>query len=812
MPTYCALSFSHFDSSEMHIASIYVDHRTPEYLHSKEKTEAHEYFEEYSSFLEINCSEYHSSKISYTRIDKRIDSLLDICKTLKNFFILISEKDYEVGFGSSGILFSKEQRLFINESAEYRNLISYLKSRMHITKFINSTNTEYKLKNALVVYLELNGVSLKIMSNCEKMEENNDRMVLGQGISRDFMLFDGENSLFTTINRTSTKNGQSKLRSEVGSPLKNKTLISQRRCFLRSFQNAAFIPEIQKMLRSIRPYQPMRTEIEIKLDPSSSLILGKSQNEKSIYSRRSLDETSIGRYKSLVRRTADLFANISAFDRISNYFRYQFKDKSLPSEIEDLLVVLNRAEIKEIKSILNESISQNFNCKGFLDDELSQVIRSKLDEYLDLSRSIYFKRLKECQQLILKITENSEMEIHRTEQHEICIRQDIKALKTQKTNEDFESDKRFLEFSEKKTQTPLRDVSNKSKHVAKRCKKRSSFDLTENKTKAEFSFERNARKFNGLTRKLCDKIKANRNTIYKIKTTKNYILYTNNKIKALNEIIKDSLNQVIEIQGKICKSILLRLEKYDNVLNQVFDKIGELDVCVGMAISISDWHKKQGDSGSKKWAMNTNDNNRFLDDFTIRNALNLLIKDSIKTQYSFDRSSVKLITGPNMCGKTAYLRNLAHLIILSQIGYLVPCEYMKIPVFDELYYISTRDDIVELDYNLRARLYLNGSEYRTPKVLVLIDEVQCCTKIQMALIGVLEKAKILSLFVSHNLQIIEYCKKEKYEIYTFEDFRMREGISNLKNSFEICQNILPAEIIEKMKKAASENSKGPSDK
>lgn len=802
MPTYCALSFSHFDSSEMHIASIYVDHKTPEYLRSKERTEVHEYFEEYSSFLEINCSEYHSSKISCTKIDKRIDSLLDICKTLKNFFILISEKDYEMGFGSSGILFSKEQLLFIKESSEYRNLIDCLKSRMHITKFINSTNTEYKLKNALVVYLELNGASLKIISDSEKMEENNDRMVLGQGISRDFMLFDGENSLFNTINRTSTKNGQAKLRSEIGSPFKNKTLISRRRDFLRSFQNAAFIPELQKMLRSIRPYQPMRTEVEIKLDPSSSLILGKSQNEKSIYSRRSLDETSIGRYKSLVRRTADLFTNISIFDKISNYFKHQFKDKSLPSEINDLLVLLNSAEINEIKSILNEFINQNFNCKGFLDDELSLVIRSKLDGYLDLSRSIYFKRLKECQQLILKIIENSEMEIHRTEQHEICIKQDRKALKTQKTNENCESGK---------TQTPLRDVSNRSKHAAKKNRKRSAFDLTENKTEAKFSSERKHCKFNGATKKLCDKIKANKNTIYKIKTTKNYALYTNNKIKTLNEVISDSLNQIIEIQGKICKSILLRLEKYDNVLNQAFDEIGELDICVGMIISINDWHKKQARDGLKKWAMNTNDNNRFLEDFTIRNALNLLIKDSIKTQYSFDRSNVKLITGPNMCGKTAYLRNLAHLIILSQIGYLVPCEYMKIPIFDELYYISTRDDIVELDCNLRARPCLNESEYRTPRVLVLIDEVQCSTKIQMALIRILERAKILSLFVSHNLKMIEYCKREKYEIYTFEDFRMREGTSKLKNSFEICQNILPAEIIEKMKKTVSENSKIPSD-
>lgn len=112
----------------MLIVSIYMDYKTPEYLHSKERTEVHECFEESSSFLEINCSDYHFSRILCKKIDKRIDSLLDTCKILECIFTLTSEKDYEMGFGSSGILFSKEQLLSIKDSGEYRNLIVRLKS------------------------------------------------------------------------------------------------------------------------------------------------------------------------------------------------------------------------------------------------------------------------------------------------------------------------------------------------------------------------------------------------------------------------------------------------------------------------------------------------------------------------------------------------------------------------------------------------------------------------------------------------------------------------------------------------------------
>lgn len=109
-----------------------------------------------------------------------------------------------------------------------------------------------------------------------------------------------------------------------------------------------------------------------------------------------------------------------------------------------------------------------------------------------------------------KTIKNSEKEIHRAEQHDTRIKQDRKALKTQKTNENCESGK---------AQTPLRDVSNRNKHAVKKNRKRSAFVLTEIKTEAEFSLERNPRKFNGARKKLRDIIKSKKNTFHKVRTT-----------------------------------------------------------------------------------------------------------------------------------------------------------------------------------------------------------------------------------------------------------------------------------------------------
>ncbi|MER3554632.1 MAG: DNA mismatch repair protein MutS [Meiothermus sp.] len=85
-----------------------------------------------------------------------------------------------------------------------------------------------------------------------------------------------------------------------------------------------------------------------------------------------------------------------------------------------------------------------------------------------------------------------------------------------------------------------------------------------------------------------------------------------------------------------------------------------------------------------------------------------------------------ILTGPNMSGKSTYLRQTALIALLAQIGSFVPAESATLPLFDRIYTrIGASDDIaggrstfmVEMD-ELAAIL-----QHATSKSLVLLDEI-----------------------------------------------------------------------------------------
>ena len=91
-----------------------------------------------------------------------------------------------------------------------------------------------------------------------------------------------------------------------------------------------------------------------------------------------------------------------------------------------------------------------------------------------------------------------------------------------------------------------------------------------------------------------------------------------------------------------------------------------------------------------------------------------------------DQSRIHIITGPNMGGKSTYLRQSALIVILAQMGSFVPAQFARCPIVDRIFTrIGASDDLARgrstfMVEMTEAAIILNAA---TSESLVILDEV-----------------------------------------------------------------------------------------
>lgn len=130
-----------------------------------------------------------------------------------------------------------------------------------------------------------------------------------------------------------------------------------------------------------------------------------------------------------------------------------------------------------------------------------------------------------------------------------------------------------------------------------------------------------------------------------------------------------------------------------------------------------------------------------------------------------------LITGPNMSGKSTYMRQLAITIIMAQIGSFVPADSADLPIFDAIYTrIGASDDLVSGESTFMVEMLeaRNAIVNSTENSLILFDELGRGTATydgmalaEAILVYVTTKIKCKTLFSTHYHELTDLDNKYK---------------------------------------------------
>ena len=202
-------------------------------------------------------------------------------------------------------------------------------------------------------------------------------------------------------------------------------------------------------------------------------------------------------------------------------------------------------------------------------------------------------------------------------------------------------------------------------------------------------------------------------------TLTNYERYISPELKEKEALILNAEEKIFELEYELFNEIRNRIKDEVLEIKKTADVISEIDALISLAVCSDEYNLVKP---------TLNDENKIEIIEGRHPVIEKVSKDAyVPNDVLMDSTTdILLITGPNMSGKSTYMRELAIIIIMAQMGSFVPAKSANLGIFDKIFTrIGASDDLVsgESTFMVEMKEAQNALVHATKNSLILFDEL-----------------------------------------------------------------------------------------
>jgi len=196
--------------------------------------------------------------------------------------------------------------------------------------------------------------------------------------------------------------------------------------------------------------------------------------------------------------------------------------------------------------------------------------------------------------------------------------------------------------------------------------------------------------------------------------------FTTDELKAFEHKVLSAEDQMKALEKELFESLRLEVAQQTPLLYAIAKEVAHIDCLLSLAHVAQD----------KKWVLPIIDTS---DRFEIKGGRHPIVEHVVgpasfigNDTFLNEQKQMMLITGPNMAGKSTYIRQVALIALLAQMGSCVPAESAHIGLIDKIFSrIGASDDLARGQSTFMVEMAETAHILKnaTSRSLVLLDEI-----------------------------------------------------------------------------------------